>query len=600
MTAINGTGAPQGIDTVLNILGADELYANREELMGLFENKSFFNGGDDAASNIEAKIKFIDGKIKGLEEEAEGLLATIETKEKEIKEKADELGKTSANLVSTTGEFQSHVRVAAAKAAMYAVEAYRANNCTNKEEYMTYFEDNFENNLRGKMGLQGEIQKLFNDFKDQKNNLGDIAGEITDTIDDVKGINGRIQNINGTISVLKRTKSNMENSTIENAYQNVDTDGEIPIYSGKKADLANELIKTYGNIDIKGGTAKTEYTKEQQDKMDEWSSKNTEKYTKGDKYRSDQNPELANLKTAIQDGMIDELKNLGLGKEEIMTFIASKWNVGIKKTDDGNWSIPKGHGKSGSDDLKTTRAAYQTLVDMLTESTTANDVNSHQLKELQEAMSGKNGQKDILTRMYEKGFTFKEAMYTLTQIFPDAGITYDPKKQSPERNYSLVDDSKQSGTLYEDMATKILKYWNVGEGNGEKDDPKPTPDPERHDPFTFQMGDKTVTLIIDRDDDGKFSYTDGNTNDLVGSQNGIQELLNDKVDVNKDGILTAEELSNEGIMFMVNNQEESVANENDVDSYKDGSNYKGKGAYTNSVDFNVSYASGTPYLRSMV
>lgn len=42
---------------------------------------------------------------------------------------------------------------------------------------------------------------------------------------------------------------------------------------------------------------------------------------------------------------------------------------------------------------------------------------------------------------------------------------------------------------------------------------------------------------------------------------------------------------------MINDQQESIAESSDVDKYKDGSNYKGKGAFTNSVDFNVSYAS---------
>lgn len=84
-----------------------------------------------------------------------------------------------------------------------------------------------------------------------------------------------------------------------------------------------------------------------------------------------------------------------------------------------------------------------------------------------------------------------------------------------------------------------------------------------------------------------------------GSKDGISELL--AYDYNNDGVIDSKDVDKDGtkaldkLTLISNNQIESVGElgSEDVDGYKDGSNYKGKGAYTNSVDFDVSYTSAS-------
>ena len=584
------TNCPQGPQNVAfdSVIGdiMNSAFQEREELIGLFEDVNFYNEGNEGGEKIGKKIALLNDKIKGYEEEAQRILEGITDKEGLIKDQEDKLAATGEDMLNAISTFETNSKKASRQAARDAIRSYKNGN--GDQSFEKCFEEAFYKNIGGLNANQEAIQALYERFEAQRAKIGDISGDIEKAINDVNGLKGQLENVQGTIGMLERTKSNMENSTVENAYKNVDTDNRIPIYSGRKAEVANELLAKY-NPQFDKGTAKTEYTKEQLDVMNNYKPGNdSEKYTKGDIYRADQNPELKHLNEAIGKGMLTDLENAGLGKEDIMKFITDNWNVGIKEKD-GKWSIPYGHGVQGTSDRTKTKATYQAISDMLGGAATANDVNPHQLERLQKAVKDD----DILKTMYKAGFTFKEAMYTLTQIFPDAGITYDINNQSPERNYGLVNDSEQSGKLYDNIAKQIKNLWNV---DATKNGPKNDDDDKgkRHDPFTFQMGDKTVTLIIDKDGDNKFDYNNATDNELVGSEFGVEELLAlDGIldpDGKGDGVLTAEELEAGGIMFMVNDQEESVADSNDVDKYKDGSNYKGKGAFTNSVDFNMSYA----------
>ena len=240
------------------------------------------------------------------------------------------------------------------------------------------------------------------------------------------------------------------------------------------------------------------------------------------------------------------------------------------------------------------------------------------------------GDNDILTQMYKKGFTFKEAMQTLTAIFPDAGITYDISKQktgdnpnpnapsNDTRNYEIVTDSSETKGTYDKIADEILKYWNVGATNPKSEEENDDdPSTERSDPMTFNKDGYTYTFIEDRPDangvqNGKFDYADGFNNDLLGSKDGMNELF--AYDYNKDGKIdendkvigddgkvvqmtnvdgtTSDRTALDMLQVMINKQTESVSNASDVDDYKDGDSANDKSdKWTNQVDFGLGYTS---------
>ncbi|MDO5438084.1 MAG: hypothetical protein Q4F80_07810, partial [bacterium] len=308
--------------------------------------------------------------------------------------------------------------------------------------------------------------------------------------------------------------------------------------------------------------------------------------------------------------MISDLQSTGMSTNEIMEFISTNWNVGISPTSDGkSWRIPKGH----SSDAWVKEPAYDALAELVNgkQVKNAGDVNQKQMLELKDAVE----KDDILTTMYKEGFTFKEAMNVLVKAFPDAGIEYDIANQST-RNYSKVKDTTASGSLYETIGNQILNYWNVGGDEisispDSPDEDSPSKPSERFDPITFQQGDTTYTFIEDRDGDAKFDYNSASDNELLGSKNGIEELL--AYDTNNDGKIDANDLMKDedgnvrkitnvdgttrdmtaldALTLMSNRQDESIANSTDVDGYKYGANYKDKGQYTNAVDFNITYTS---------
>ncbi len=70
---------------------------------------------------------------------------------------------------------------------------------------------------------------------------------------------------------------------------------------------------------------------------------NLPKYS-GDVY-SASNPELQAFSQALKDGLISDLSSAGYSKNEIIEIISKAFpTIGIKNTDDGSYTLPKGHG----------------------------------------------------------------------------------------------------------------------------------------------------------------------------------------------------------------------------------------------------------------
>lgn len=582
MTTIGNQNVDKMLEQVnnLNLTGASSSTAAsvKNSLETLFTETATMNEGEEGAKKIEKQIAALQEKIGKLENEAEEILKKIQDKNEEINKNGDQLSKIASDLTGATGDLQTKTKEAARQATKEAILSYkRKGNSTQFEEC---FNQAFQKNLGGLKGCQAEIQALYDLYEINKNGITSIAGEIENALNQVNGLESQLENINGTISLLTRTKNVMEQSKIEDAYKNTDTDANVPVFSGAKAEFANELLSKYSSRNEEAKAPQESTVKEAQEK---WSAKNTEKTNlKSSDYllKSTNNKELVNLNKCIEAGMLEDLQANGMDNQSIMEFIQKNWNIGLKYDKKENtWTIPKGHESAKKGAKKGACEIYdklRTFANSKSTVTGAGSVNQTQMSELKKAVN----EDGILTKMYEKGFTFKEAMYTLTKLFPDAGISYDLNSQSKERNYGLVKDNKQSGSLYETIDKQVLKYWNVGSTTAKANDSSITGS-TKYDPITFQNGDTTYTFITDRNNDGKFDYTNGSDNELLGSKNGIDELK--AYDLDGDGKISGDELKN--VLIMANKQKESVSNGKDVDNYKTGA-----GGYTNSVDFNVSYS----------
>ena len=591
MTAIN----KQNVDTLLeninklNMTGASEAGAAqvKDQIETLFTDMQTYNEGEEGAKKLDKQIATLQGKIKDLEDEAQKILADIEESNEDVNKKSDALADSAANLTDATSEFQDATVEAARMAAKDAILSYKRGK--GDASFAECFNQAFTKRLGGLQANQAEIQRLYEIYDANKAGINSIADEIQNALDKVSGLEAQLQNVNATISLLTRTKNIMEQSTIEDAYKNIDTNTEVPIFSGAKAEVANSLLSQYqSRYTAEGDLAAVQNAGANAENIEatktEWLGQKQGDYKSGDKYSAQQNPELMNLRNLVAGGMIEDLQASGMNVDEIMTFVSSNWDVGITKSGN-NWKIPYGH----SSDAWVKEPAYVALSELITKSqksVTADSVNQTQMAEMKKAVE----EDGILTQMYEAGFTFKEAMYTFTQLFPDAGVQYDLSAQNGTRTYSKVADNEASGTLYKTIGEQILNYWNVGGSAATEGDDSTSGEVDRFDPMTFQDGNTTYTFLnAEKMEDGSFDYANGKENDLLGSEKGAEELL--AYDYNGDGVIDDNDVDADGnkaldnLMLMANNQDESVGSKADVDAYKNGP------SYTNSVDFKVSYSS---------
>ena len=145
-----------------------------------------------------------------------------------------------------------------------------------------------------------------------------------------------------------------------------------------------------------------------------------------------------------------------------------------------------------------------------------------------------------LELMYMSGMDATHAAYAIGTIFDGAGVGH-------ENGSLVVPNGHATGPIYRELKNQYKTLW--ADGNiipGLKPDPNgPIHSP---DPFTWNIGDKTYTLTIDRDGDGQF---DGQ-NEFVGALDGVNELT--VADTDKNGELTAEEMAAAGFCVMENDQ----------------------------------------------
>ena len=581
-----------------------QVTGKEKELEELFKEVNYYNSGSEGAADIQTQIDRLEAGIKALKDEAAALNKKIQEKNLKIDDKAKELADIVSDINDATSAHRESVKKAAIKATTQAITNYKANP-SGFSSFEACFNETFEKKLSlTPVKNMNALKQLFLDYQNTQSSMSSVSGEIEKLLGDVSNLEGRLKNTNATANLLTLTKNNLA-TQIKDAYKNVDTDKNKAIYSGKKAEVADKILQTEYDSSIDFGDIKTQDTL-QAEYLDKYKKSNPEG-NKVDPYRlyvegeeQDSKGRVGNMALngfgeALDNGMWETLQESGMSCDEIMEWISTEWDVGLRK-EDGKWLIPAGHGKSGHqeanknylDDATGSSKIYQKLTELYDKGDnvkTANSVSEENLSKLYSAMNPESGD-DILTQMYKNGFTFKEAMCVVMDKFKDCGIEYkyEDGEQTNGRNYSMVKDSSISKGLYGKIASEIKQYWNVGSTDittSSSDKIGTTPEPG--DPITFRQGNTMYTFV--NANDGKFDYNSESDNDLLGSKNGIQDLKD--FDLDENDVIEGDELKN--LTLMVNKQDESVGTQADVKKYRDGSDYKGRGAYTNAVDFNVSY-----------
>ena len=595
MTAINSNIEALVQNIAQNTVNNGVTYS-RDELEDLFADTSYFNAGEQGQEEIQAQIDNLEAMISTLKKQAEELEKEIEERELKVDDKADEMTDIIAEIGKKTAEYQQQIKLEAKQAAYDAIDSYRHD--PNPDSFEECYNQAFKKRINGIAGLNmGTIKNLYAEYDRIKDSVSPIMGQIEGYLSEAKDIEGKLNSTNATINLLTKTKDNMSD-TIKGAYANDDMDAKVPIYSGAKADVANEILANFapqvpageeGDLDNPNPGSGLEgaaggRTPEQQTAIDNamaaYAQKNEGTGHNATWYATySKSPQLQNLEQRVNgENMLEELQNLGATPDEILTFVSETWNVGITRSvsADGtiSYRIPNNTGDKGTYDKLNELA-------LSGNQTQASEVDPDALQNL------KDHGLEALDTMYNAGFTFKEAMYVMVKAFPNSGLEYNLQSQSNERNYQIPEDTAESGTLYKDMADKIRDYWNVDSTQGDNG----TIETERAhcDPIVFQDGNKTYTFINDRNNDGTFDFENGENNDLMGSADGISELL--AYDYNNDGIINNQDVDENGntaldnLILMSNNQIESVDSAQDVDNYKFGPDY------TNTVDFDITYTS---------
>ncbi len=601
MSAINN----QNVDTLLsrinniNFGSTYESQSVKNELETLFSDTNTMNAGDVGAEKIAARIAELEEKISSLEEKAQKVMDRIEEKNNEVKSKQNVLAYTTAEITSAMAKFQKDTEKAARYAAEDAIHSFRISN--DSSSFQECFDQAFRKRLGGLQANQAELQILWELYQSNRGAVISISSDIETAINQVEGYETQLKNINATIQLLTTTKNAMVGSTVENAYTNYDMDSTIPVFSGAKEKVANEIIASAGLS--MGNIGHVEDATEDKDEVvinagdienEHRENVNIEELKAGYRAKNagtgynsvwyatlSKNPQLQNLSERInEDNMLETLQEQGMSADEILSFVAENWQVGIQRTEapDGsvNYLIPNNSGGEEAVFSKLNALA------MSTNESNNNEVDTECLRSMQ------TNALDALDKMYNAGFTFKEAMYTLSIAYPNSGIQYDLSQQSQERNYQVPNDTQDTGTIYQDISNKIQEFWFVTAEKTVDTRAKAITTTRAHcDPITFQEGNTTFAFITDRNNDGKFNYTNGTKNELLGSKDGISELL--AYDYNEDGIIDNNDIDENGnsaldnLLLMSNYQDESVNTPQEIE------NYKANNIFENQVDFNITY-----------
>ncbi len=558
-----------------NVAGMSLDKANlKKEAEELF-TKSYFNGGQDSRDAIEAQIKKIDDQIKDWQKKIDDLQKEVEDIEDKIDDKSGQLSNKIGDISEETGKFEDRLKEAIDEAIQNAVRQTKQKNSSGSKT--TDFATEFQTQLDILAPDFSQISAIYS----QQNGLSDEIKGLCNQLDGVisqsnAAVNG-LKNAQAIVTLLTQTRDNMS-AEVGSLYSNANNDSKVPIFTYEKEVVVADLASKYGTE--VGARGEGQVANNGEAVRDEGALKTATDSIKalggaktgsGDAYAAyDDNEAMKNLSkalfgdkadaTQIQEGsLIYDMAKAGASNTEILDLLSETFgNLGIKSNGNGSYTIPYGHatrdeqaktGKIISGHAQTVYSAVNAIANGTAGLPEPAKTAPADDKDIKNAMSA-------VDTMVKEGFSFKEAMYALDQIFPGLDIGYSLAEQGSAAAQPQGLVRFTSDETYKPLADHIRSYtakggkWEDSQVIQADKAAEVTPAPTtRTDPISVKDGNKSFYFMAD---DGNGTYDD--VTDLLGSKDGMKDFdtqYKDYITTNDKGekVITGDALKD--IMVMV-------------------------------------------------
>ena len=539
----------------------------KKEADALF-TKSYFNGGQDSIDDINAQIKKIDEQIEAWQAKIDTLQQKVDDIEKKIDTKSGELSDAIFDLNEETRKYEADLKEAIDMAITNAIRQTKVKNASGSKT--TSFETEFQTQLDNLAPNFEQITAIYSKQNGLSSELQSYCTQLDGVITESNAAANGLKNAQAVVTLLTQTKNNMS-AEVDSLYANSNKDSKAPVYTYEKEAVVADLADKYGtNLAGRGNATETVNSNgtgtKNQAAIDGYMAQLKEmgkaSAGTGDTYKAD-NPgnelsknlakvlfgEGANAATATtvqKDSLVYKMAEAGMSNIEIMDAIASNFGGIHVGGSNGEYSIPYGH------DTESKRI-YGALKSVANNTSGIPEVKPPAA----DATMAKNATEAVKT-LASKGFTFKEAMFALDQLFPGLDIGYSLGEQvgtkegvvrfTSDKSYdtlaNTIEGLTKNGQVWQD--SKVIRSTPV--------ENKPA-DVKRTDPISIKTKDangKLTSSIYFMADNGNGKY-DGVT-DLLGSENGMKDFdtkYKDYITTNANGekVITGDAL--DSIMVMV-------------------------------------------------
>ncbi len=335
------------------------------------------------------------------------------------------------------------------------------------------------------------------------------------------------------------------------------------------------------------------------------------------------NPEVAAFKKAVDEGMLKDLADAGLTKNQIIDVISEVFpNAGIKNQgEDGKYTCPRGQDAEAKE-------LYKSFLSELAQVTKGEGAEVTELRQKLDAISKEIVNNNSAMKLLEVNITMlqDEVEADIKAAIEESKEIADDQKEAAndavKKNLSAYSSSKGemsygdfqknlsrdldevAGTADSKMASVVLKIVNserkmatlerymtqMGDLMKKNDElntemkgvqeeldkalaadtsdvdcaDEVDEDCQQVDPIGFTDGDKRFDFFVDKDDNSDIT----NENEFLGAENGFDEVK--ALDTDNDGIVTKEELEKGNVKVVQTNADGTQEIKNVADVLKDG------------------------------
>ncbi len=556
MTNISSTNTIKDLTAGVQNLG-DLKQASEAQIRDLFDD-NYFNGGEAARKDIDAQIKSIEDQIKGWEAKLTEYQKKLDEIEGKIDNVSGDLSDATTKYVSAQAQYEAELQTAINKAIVRAVNNTKSKN--KAHDGATSFQIEFQSEL-GKLmdnSALANISAIYNETGDLKGELGDLCSELDLYIKDSNNAMKGLKNAQAVITLLNQTKNNMT-AQLDNYYANSNKDSKVPVYSYEKEATIAELADKY-NSDLSGRNSTQNVTDngggvKDQAAIDNYlgqlaemgkasSGSNTDKNTAGADNELAKN--LATVlfgdgkdaagATTIQEGSLAwKMAEAGMSNIEIMDAIAKNFGGMNIKGENGKYSVPYGHDAEAKRIYGALTSVSNNTAGLPETKTVPGD--AKQLEQASEAVK----------TLADSGFSFKEAMFALDQLFPGLDIGYSLGEQAGTKEGCVrftTDSSYDKLAEQIDALTKNGEVWQDSQVIRSQPTENKAADTQRTDPISVRDGNSRYYFMADN---GNGTY-DG-VSDMLGYENGMDDFeakYGDYITTNAAGekVITGDALNN--------------------------------------------------------